>query len=151
MLAIVLAHAKAVSWCTQLVISACKHADTILYSEQHAVTLLMASLSWLQHMFCCICQSIAICCQYFWRIFFNLFFCDPAIVGHIVPQPMHFAVQLVFFQNAFNFKCLFTCIIIKFLMFPFFFFFRFFWLLVCKWLLLELWYCAASQRPLRCQ
>ena len=48
---IILAHAEAVSWSTQLFVSACERADTILYSDQHAVALLVASLSWLQHIF----------------------------------------------------------------------------------------------------
>ena len=78
---IVQASAQAVSWCAQLFVSACEHADTIPYSDQHTATLIMSSLSWLQHMFCCIRQSILIYCQYFWHIFSNVFFVDPAIVG----------------------------------------------------------------------
>ena len=72
-LTIVQAHAKAVSWCAQLFISACERADIILYSDQHAITLLLESLSWFQHTFCCISQSIVIYCQYFWRILFIFF------------------------------------------------------------------------------
>ena len=44
-LTIILTCAEAVSWCTQLVRSACEHADTILYSDQCAVTLLISLLS----------------------------------------------------------------------------------------------------------
>ena len=103
-LIIIQAYAEEVFWCIKLVISACKSVDIILYSDQHAATLLMASLSWIPHMFQCICQSVVIYCQYFWHIFFNFFFCNPAIMSHIVPQPAHFVVQLVFLQDEFNFK-----------------------------------------------
>ena len=83
-LKIIQAHIEAVSWCPQLFVSACERADPILYSDQHTVALLMASLSWKQHTFCCIGQIVLIGCQYFWCIFFDVFFCDPAIMGHIL-------------------------------------------------------------------
>ena len=110
-------------WCAQLLGSACECAGTIPYSDQHAVTLLISSLSWMQHTFFCICQSVSIGCQHFWRIFFDFFFVDPAIMGHIVTQPAHFIMRLVFLQNAFDFKHLFKIFITKLQIFFFFFWF----------------------------
>ena len=46
-LPIILEHAEPVSWCTQLVISTCEHADIIPYSDQHIVALLISPLTWL--------------------------------------------------------------------------------------------------------
>ena len=43
--------AKVISWCAQLIVSACEHVDTIPYSDQHAVALLIALSSWTQHTF----------------------------------------------------------------------------------------------------
>ena len=83
-LTIVVSHADAVFWYAQLIISACEHAETILYSDQHTITLLRLSLSWWQHIFCCIFQSVAIRCQHFWHILIDFFFSDPAIMGHII-------------------------------------------------------------------
>ena len=37
---IIQVYAEAVFWCAQLFGSACEHAETILYSNKHAVTLL---------------------------------------------------------------------------------------------------------------
>ena len=128
---IVQVHTEAVSWCSQLLGSACERADIILYSDQHAVALLISLLSWIQHMFFCICQSISIGCQHFWRILFDFFFVDPAIVDHIPTQPAYFVMRLVFFQNAFNFKCLLTCFIINYFIFIFFFFYLDFLLFSC--------------------
>ena len=81
---IIQTRAEAVFWYAQLAISVCERADTIPYSDQHTVALLISSLSWSQHTFFCIRQSVLIRCQHFWRIFFNVFFIDQAIVGHIV-------------------------------------------------------------------
>ena len=82
---IVQVRAEAVSWFAQLLGSAREHANIIPYADQHTGALLMPLLSWIQHTFCCICQSVSIGCQHFWRMFFDFFFSDPAIVGHIIP------------------------------------------------------------------
>ena len=146
--------AKVVSWYAQLFISACECADTILYLDQHMVALLMSSFSWSQHIFFCICQSVSIGCKNFWRIFFDVFFCDLATMDHIIPQPVHFVAWLIFFQDAFNYKHLFTIFSLKtFSWFSSAFFF-YFWVFFfeigfcwhCGAVLMAKGHCATSDR-----
>ena len=59
-LTIILKHAKVVFWYTQLIIRVFGRVETILYSDQHVIALLRASLSRFQHTFSCICQSVLI-------------------------------------------------------------------------------------------